>query len=319
LTRADIVREAWLHHLRKSLLDRPTEGTDNKPPAGSMKRQPRKTANLSASIHQQLSMYALAAGAAGVGTLALAQPSEAKIVYTPANRRLHYGLTRLDLDKLKPDADFEFCLSLYIVNSSTGTRHPYSCPSALAHARKSRRPPSGMASALSIYPHGGTKNTHNRIWGTSNGAFALPRGVRVGPGVTFNPGGKDMATWGSTNGFSSFFGPWANVQDRYLGLEFLIKGRTHYGWARLTVVYVPYHPPIKATLTGYAYETIPGKSIITGRTKGPDDRSSAEQPRPVAHAACPPEPATLGALAMGAPGLSIWRRKESVVATPESN
>jgi hypothetical protein len=49
---------------------------------------PRKTANLSESIHQQLSMYALAAGAAGVGMLALAQSSEAKIVYTPAHKQL---------------------------------------------------------------------------------------------------------------------------------------------------------------------------------------------------------------------------------------
>jgi hypothetical protein len=46
---------------------------------------PRKTANLSESVHQQLNMYGVAAGAAGVGMLALAQPSEAKIVYTPAN------------------------------------------------------------------------------------------------------------------------------------------------------------------------------------------------------------------------------------------
>ena len=27
---------------------------------------------------------------------------------------------------------------------------------------------------------------------------------------------------------------------------------------------------VKALLTGYAYETIPGKAIITGHTKGPD-------------------------------------------------
>jgi hypothetical protein len=41
-------------------------------------------------------MYTLAAGAAGVCILALAQPAEAKIVYTPANIRLgmnqHYDL-----------------------------------------------------------------------------------------------------------------------------------------------------------------------------------------------------------------------------------
>jgi len=41
--------------------------------------------NLSRSVHHQLNKYALAASAAGVGVLALAQPVEAKIVYTPLN------------------------------------------------------------------------------------------------------------------------------------------------------------------------------------------------------------------------------------------
>src|SRR6202521_2398300 len=49
-----------------------------------MKRspRPRRTSELSKSLHQQLNMYALAASAAGVGMLALAQPAEAKIIYT---------------------------------------------------------------------------------------------------------------------------------------------------------------------------------------------------------------------------------------------
>jgi hypothetical protein len=37
---------------------------------------------LSDSIHQQLNMYALAASAAGVSVLTLAQQAEAKIIYT---------------------------------------------------------------------------------------------------------------------------------------------------------------------------------------------------------------------------------------------
>ena len=62
-----------------------------------------------------------------------------------------------------------------------------------------------------------------------------------------------------------------------------------------------------ATLTGYAYETIPGKAIIAGATKGPDDAE------PTASLKAPtPAPATLGMLALGAPGLSIWRREESM-------
>ena len=44
-----------------------------------------KPVNLSDSLYQHLHMYALAASAAGVSLLAMAQPSEAEIVYTPAN------------------------------------------------------------------------------------------------------------------------------------------------------------------------------------------------------------------------------------------
>jgi hypothetical protein len=47
-----------------------------------MKRLPRITTKLSASLHKRLSSYAVAASATGVGMLALAAPSEAEIVYT---------------------------------------------------------------------------------------------------------------------------------------------------------------------------------------------------------------------------------------------
>ncbi len=41
--------------------------------------QPRTPSRLSDSLHHRLNMYALAASAAGVGVLALAQPAEAEI------------------------------------------------------------------------------------------------------------------------------------------------------------------------------------------------------------------------------------------------
>jgi hypothetical protein len=41
-----------------------------------------KPAKLSESTNHQLHMYALAAGAAGVGVLAVAQSAEAKVIYT---------------------------------------------------------------------------------------------------------------------------------------------------------------------------------------------------------------------------------------------
>ena len=62
--------------------------------------KPRKPANLSESVHQQLSMYALAASAAGVGALCFAKPAEARIVYTPAHVAIkaNGGLFRIDLN-----------------------------------------------------------------------------------------------------------------------------------------------------------------------------------------------------------------------------
>jgi hypothetical protein len=71
--------------------------------------RPRRTAsNPSGSIHQQLNMYAVMASAAGVGMLALSQPAEAKIVYSPAHKLIESGQTvLLDLSR-DGKADFSF-------------------------------------------------------------------------------------------------------------------------------------------------------------------------------------------------------------------
>jgi len=72
-----------------------------------------------------------------------------------------------------------------------------------------------------------------------------------------------------------------------MGIRFKIKGKSHFGWARLSVTEAaigPAYHRIYATLTGYAYETIPNKPIIAGRTHGPDVILKR---------------ATLGALALG--------------------
>jgi hypothetical protein len=113
-------------------------------------------------------------------------------------------------------------------------------------------------------------------------------------------------------GKQTFFGQWANggkgVKNRYLGLKFQIKGKTHFGWARLTVRFN--HRQWDSTLTGYAYETVANKSIITGKTKGPDEASSVGPANASAANTPTAKPVTLGLLAMGSPGLSIWRREE---------
>ena len=68
----------------------------------------------------------------------------------------------------------------------------------------------------------------------------------------------------------SSVGPWNDVKHRYLGFRFQIKGKAHYGWARLNVTGSGLGT-IVATMTGYAYETIAKKAIVAGKTDGTED------------------------------------------------
>jgi len=262
-----------------------------------MKRSsgPRKTANLSESVHQRLNMYALAAGAGGLGALALTLPAEARIVYTPAHKSIVAGGPPVTLD-LNHDHIGDF--RLYHTSGGTESFNYENM-------------------AVESYRIGFRNLVVAKPVSTGSNARALRAGVSIGPAIKFSKtrilvmGGRQSNT---VKGTTQFFGPWANggkgVKNRYLGLKFYISGKVHYGWARLTVT-VANGKFFTETLTGYAYETIPNKSITTGQTKGPDN-NSIEGPN-AALTMPTPDPATLGALAMGSPGLSIWRRKESAL------
>jgi hypothetical protein len=236
----------------------------------------RTTADLSESITRQLNMYVLAASAAGVGMLALVQPAEAKIVYTPAHVKIT-GKLALDLNH---DGINDFYFSTNY-NHSTNYSFAY----------------------LVVEPG---KN-QNQLLDKDFFPLAIRAGVRVGGAQHFSSNGlMAKVLVNNTNGHIRFEGDWANsgkgVKNRYLGLKFLISGKIHYGWARLNVTINSFDEP-EGTLTGYAYETVPGKAIIAGATKGPDDAEPTASRTPT------PEPATLGTLALGAPALSIWRRE----------
>ena len=81
-----------------------------------------------------------------------------------------------------------------------------------------------------------------------------------------------MAFVGGTSYSSFSYGQWLSpTQHRYLGLKFTAGGNVHYGWARFNVTLVNPSPigyGFHVTLTGYAYETIPNKPIITGQNQG---------------------------------------------------
>jgi hypothetical protein len=248
-------------------------------------RESRKTANLSDSVLHCINMYALMASAAGVGMVSV-QPAQAKIVYTPTHRTLTNGTLPIPIDGAH---DFTLSDKFYIITGSWSTQ------------------------LLNINVSGAAS-----VVGSKGSAAALKHGAVIGPADKFLTGKALMAGGFCETQISSskVFGPFANTTQRYLGLKFKVNGKVHYGWARFASVKASAchgGPAVTAVLTGYAYETIPNKPIIAGKTRGPGDsgveQSNATPSMPVRKSA------TLGALAMGAPGLSVWRRKESVRAT----
>jgi hypothetical protein len=232
-------------------------------------RRSRKVVHLSEELHQRLNVYSLAATAAGVSALALAQPAQAKIIYTPASTQIScYSKVNLDFNH---DGNPDFVL----FNADVYTYRGGYC-------------------RLSVLP----TTQGNQIWGAGKSASALPAGVRVGPK------GKLGAHYFMAKSpcCSSSGGPWANAQDRYLGLKFTIRGRTHFGWARLSVTV----SPVAGTLTGYAFETIPNKPIYTGKRKGLLNQHQSKGR--MSTAAPSVDLPSLGRLAQGASTSRAWQR-----------
>lgn len=193
-------------------------------------RTPRNPANLSASVHKQLHMYAPAArgagagvlaftppaecvvfaGAALVGLLAFTEPAEARIVYTPANIPIPchpdstggtcHGTLKLDLNHDKR-ADFRF--------NAVGKGQDGSI----------------IFRSLRVAP----VNSKNEVWASQNKMYAgaLPSGVVIRPAANFVKRDMRMCYSSSTTGVV-YKGPWWNFSG-YLGLRFLIKGKVHYG------------------------------------------------------------------------------------------
>jgi hypothetical protein len=235
--------------------------------------QSRRTFKLSNSMNRQLNTYAQLASAAGVSVLALAGASQAQVVYTETYQVTHTGFP-LSID-LNHDGIKDFLLRTTFY---AGT--------------------SGLEVGLDA---SGYRNANNVVAGRRfsrsgyflSAASALPAGARIGPKGNFSVRFPFMAVelFNGVGSQNSDLGPWVGkgegVRDRYLGLKFIVRGEVHYGWARLSVT-LGHHrqfDDVSGTLTGYAYETIPGKPIIAGQITGPDVITV--------------QPETLGGLALG--------------------
>jgi hypothetical protein len=236
-------------------------------------------------LNRQIGLYSLAAAVAGVSMLALAEPASGEVVVTkktiavpitpwPTPEPVRISIANNGIDN--------FSFWRYSLASDRGLL-----------GWGANRGSSVMIGAGGYYAK----------------ALALPRGAKIGPSYPFFSNYTDLieATESGPPRYSR--GYWgANPKDRYLGIRFLIGGQTHYGWIRLTVTsnFGLNKPTLSATITGYAYETVPNKRILAGTVSKPASEAPAEN---AANQAGP----SLGMLAAGAESMPLWRREEASV------
>lgn len=250
--------------------------------------------NLSSkNLNRQMSQYALAAAVAGVSLLALSEPAASEVVVTrktiPIPISTEGGLRNPVKISLSNNGINNFSFFL----SSAPVRQP------------------GVLTANSA----GTNGSDNQILAGGNFyglALPLPRGTKISShpasGVfSFMPLIEATDTSGGSFYTRGYWG--GNLKDRYLGVRFKTGGQYHYGWIRLTVTtdVKQEKPTLTATITGYAYETVPNKPILAG-TAG---TASAETHAP--EQSQNRDGASLGILALGSEGLPLWRRNEALV------
>ena len=246
-------------------------------------RTPRKPLQLSSSLCQNLNAYTLSAAAAGVTLLAAAQPAGAEIVFTPVNGQIASG-SKYALD-LNHDGVIDFTFQNDFHISTT----PFGDDLNIVPAVKGN----------GIWQ--GARERYNQP-----DAAALPAGVPIGPGKPFIFQNVNMAYASLTALTYVSGGHWKNVTNRFLGLKFLINGEVHYGWARLTVLTDSHRESVRATITGYAYETVANQPILTGQKSGTAGNASLTLPPENLRPAVP-----LALLALGSLGLAVSRREET--------
>ena len=258
-----------------------------------MSNQPTDAANKASSnsLNRQIGLYSLAAAAAGVSHAGVGcSLLQAKSSIT--KKTIHIPISTDGIQKRVPISvanngidNFSFILS-----STAGVRRTFIGFSA------------------------GSTGSDNQIIAGGNfygKALPLPRGTKISSTPT-----AGVFSWmpliEATDTFSGSFysrGYWkGNQRNQYLGVRFKIDGEFHYGWIRLTVTsdVKLEKPTLEATITGYAYETVPNKPILAGTAETADKATAALQaPRNIQGKTGP----SLGMLAAGAEGLPRWRRE----------
>jgi hypothetical protein len=239
----------------------------------------RKTAKLQQSLNRDLSIYALAAASAtGIGVLAMPQLAQAQIVYTPAHEVLEAGAS------VSIDFNRDGIKDVIVVDRLTKGR---------SHSLTSAK-----ASMLAIPNAGGVARRYY------NAAGAFRPGEKIGTSRSFASQPDLMCT--AYLFLDYYFGSWMPfATNRYLGVRFTVKGKPHFGWVRMTTTWREGKGGIKALITGYAYQTQAEIAIAAG-DRG-DGKGMDHAVDSIPQFSADGRSGTLGALALGADGLLVWR------------
>jgi hypothetical protein len=249
----------------------------------------RRPALLDVNLDKSLLNYAAAATAAGVGLFALAQPAEAKIIYTAANIPITVNGPPVQVD-LNHDGVIDFSFF-----NASGT---------CEHARKAiHKLGCSFASFYAVAAQTGDSIGSSQTFNGAQCAALIHAGRAIGAGKKFRPSEAELFGAFGTSGFFASECPFTGRGNPggFLGLKFVVGSNTFYAWA---LVELTHTGPV---LAGYAYDNTPGTSIAAGAVRGADEADASHGP-----ALAAPQPASLGILANGARGLPFWRRPEEM-------
>jgi len=248
------------------------------------------------TIHQHLALYATAAMAAGVSMLTLAQPAAGEVVVT---------------HKTIP------ILPRYIISANVPLDINGDGVTDVSFGFTSFGPYSIITANLTLKNIPGNEVITKGSGPSLQLVSALTRGMKVGRSDHFD--GASYAVLEQSSQVEKNhsmcvdqkqYGHWeGNNPDRFVGVKFQISGQTHYGWVRINVthsVVLSKCRGISATITAYAYETVANKPITIGSATEMADEPQAPNP-------------SLGMLAMGTDGLTLWRREEHTIAEAQAS